>query len=132
MSKQSQKIQAALKRLEEEKAAVDRKMAEERAKLTNQLTDEFKKSYPKRGELLTKHLLCDEGSFTDKDVTLLLKYLASFSGVQKVLAQMREIRCGESSITMEELFQNARTTPKPPDTVNEQAPRVEEQVTATS
>ena len=55
-------------------------------------------------------------------------YQRSFSGIQKLLTQMREIRSGESRFTMEQLFENARTTPQ----TAPQATRTEERFSATS
>ena len=66
--------------------------------------------------------------FTDEDVALFLKHVFSFTGIQKLLTQMREIRSGESRITMEQLFENAPTTPQ----TATQANRTEERFSATS
>lgn len=66
--------------------------------------------------------------FTDEDIKLFLNHVFSFSGIQKLLTQMREIRSGESRFTMEQLFENARTTPQ----TAPQATRTEERFSATS
>ena len=80
-----------------------------------------------RGGELTMHLGDKAEIFTDEDVALFLKHVFSFTGIQKLLTQMREIRSGENRITMEQLFENARITPQAP-----QATRTEERFSATS
>jgi ABC-type uncharacterized transport system fused permease/ATPase subunit len=76
----------------------------------------------------TMHLGDKAEVFTDEDIKLFLNHVFSFSGIQRVLTQMREIRSGESRITMKQLFENARTTPQ----AASQATRTEEWFSATS
>ena len=125
MSKQLDKLKATMQRIEAQKAELDQKIKAQARKDRNH-------SIYQRGGELTMHLGDKAEIFTDEDVALFLKlflnHVFSFSGIQKLLAQMREIRSGESRITMEQLFENARTTPQ----TAPQATRTEERFSATS
>jgi len=121
MSKQLDKLKATMQRIEAQKAELDQKIKAQARKDRNH-------SIYQRGGELTMHLGDKAEVFTDEDVALFLKHVFSFTGIQKLLAQMREIRSGESRITMEQLFENARTTPQ----TAPQATRTEERFSATS
>ena len=128
MSKQLDKLNAAKQRLEEQRAALAQKMKEADQKISAEKRKERNHRIYQRGGELTMHLDDKAELFTDEDVALFLKHVFSFSGIQKLLNQMREIRSGESRITMEQLFENARTTPQTVSQTN----RTEERFSATS
>ena len=128
MSKQLDKLNAAKQRLEEQRAALAQKMKEADQKISAEKRKERNHRNYHRGGELTMHLDDKAELFTDEDIALFLKHVFSFSGIQKLLNQMREIRSGESRITMEQLFENARTTPQ----TAPQATRTEERFSATS
>ena len=121
MSKQLDKMKAAMQRIEAEKADLDQR-------IKAQVRKERNHSIYQRGGELTMHLGDKAEVFTDEDIKLFLNHVFSFSGIQKLLTQMREIRSGESRITMEQLFENAPTTPQ----TAPQANRTEERFSATS
>ena len=121
MSKQLDKLKATMQRIEAQKAELDQKIKAQARKDRNH-------SIYQRGGELTMHLGDKAEVFTDEDRKLFLNHVFSFSGIQKLLTQMREIRSGESRITMEQLFENARTTPQ----TATQATRTEERFSATS
>ena len=105
MSKQLDKLKATMQRIEAQKAELDQKIKAQARKDRNH-------SIYQRGGELTMHLGDKAEIFTDEDIKLFLNHVFSFSGIQKLLTQMREIRSGESRITMEQLFETARTTPQ--------------------
>ncbi len=128
MSKQLDKLNAAKQRLEVQRATLAQKMKEADQKISAEKRKERNHHIYQRGGELTMHLDDKAELFTDEDVALFLKHVFSFSGIQKLLNQMREIRSGESRITMEQLFENARTTPQTAPI----ASRTEERFSATS
>ncbi len=121
MSKQMDKLKASMQRIDAQRAELDQRIKAQARKDRNH-------SIYQRGGELSMHLGDKAEVFTDEDIALFLKYVFSFPGIQKVLTQMREIRSGESRITMEQLFENARTTPQ----TAPQATRTEAPFSATS
>ena len=114
MSKQLDKLKASMQRIEAQKAELDQKIKAQARKDRNH-------SIYQRGGELTMHLGDKAEVFTDEDIKLFLNHVFSFSGIQKLLTQMREIRSGESRFTMEQLFETAP-----------QATRTEDRFSATS
>lgn len=121
MSKQLDKLKATMQRIEAQKADLDQKIKAQARKDRNH-------SIYQRGGELTMHLGDKADVFTNEDIKLFLNHVFSFSGIQKLLTQMREIRSGENRITMEQLFENARITPQ----TAPQTTRTEERFSATS
>ena len=128
MSKQLDKLSAVRQRLQEQQARVNQKIKEADQKISAEKRKERNHRIYQRGGELTMHMGDNTEVFTDEDIALFLKHVFSFSGIQKLLSQMREIRSGEAKITMEQLFENARTTPK----TIPQVTRTEERFSATS
>ena len=128
MSKQLDKLSAVRQRLQEQQARVNQKIKEADQKISAEKRKERNHHIYQRGGELTMHMGDNAEVFTDEDIALFLKHVFSFSGIQKLLSQMREIRSGDAKITMEQLFENARTTPKPIPQVT----RMEERFSATS
>lgn len=124
MSKQLDKLTSARQRLEEQRAILNQKMKEADQKISAEKRKERNHHIYERGGELTMHLGDKAEIFTDEDITLFLKHVFSFSGIQKLLIQMYEIRSGESKITMEQLFENVKTTP--------QTARMDERLLSTS
>ena len=93
MSKQLDKLKATMQRIEAQKAELDQKIKAQARKDRNH-------SIYQRGGELTMHLGDKAEVFTDEDIKLFLNHVFSFSGIQKLLTQMREIRSGESRFTM--------------------------------
>ena len=121
MSKQLDKMKAAMQRIEAEKADLDQR-------IKAQVRKERNHSIYQRGGELTMHLGDKAEVFTDDDITLFLNHVFSFSGIQKLLTQMRQNRAGERRISMQQLFENAPSTPL----AVPQANRTEERFSATS
>ena len=87
MSKQLDKLKATMQRIEAQKAELDQKIKAQARKDRNH-------SIYQRGGELTMHLGDKAEVFTDEDIKLFLNHVFSFSGIQKLLTQMREIRSG--------------------------------------
>ena len=99
MSKQLDKLKASMQRIEAQKAELDQKIKAQARKDRNH-------SIYQRGGELTMHLGDKAEIFTDEDVALFLKHVFSFTGIQKLLTQMREIRSGESRMDGGTVFGN--------------------------
>ena len=100
MSKQLDKLKATMQRIEAQKAELDQKIKAQARKDRNL-------SIYQRGGELTMHLGDKAEVFTDEDIKLFLN---------------------QNRITMEQLFENARTTPQ----TAPQTTRTEERFSATS
>ena len=111
-NKTTVELQAAADHVEQEIA----KLLAQKKDLQKQINETSRKErnahiYFRGGEL-THHLGDKAELLTDEDIKLLLNYVFSFGGVQKIVNEMLEIRRGDAEGTVEELLSNTASGDK--------------------
>ena len=106
-NKTSLELQAAADQVDQEIARLLAQKKDLRKQISETSRKERNAHIYIRGGELTHHLQDKTELLTDEDIRLFLTYVFSFSGVQKMVANMLAIRRGEADGTVEELLSNA-------------------------
>jgi len=106
-NKTSMELQAAADHVDQEIARLLAQKKDLRKQISETSRKERNAHIYFRGGELTHHLQDKTELLTDEDVRLLLTYVFSFNGVQKMVGNMLAIRRGEADGTVEELLNNA-------------------------